>query len=348
MKSWWASVVVGALVAASIVLAAPPVAAADDSVMAICDGQPCADGWYTAPVTLTWDFSSAPTTTLGCDEIAPSSGDLIQTASCQATWPSETLTRTYTLQVETSDPTATASLARPPDVNGWYDHPVAVSFAGNSFSGISSCSPPITYSGPAAAGAMVSGSCTDNAGKTAYTSAAFDYDATPPTISGATPSRSPDYNGWYTRPVSFAFRGTDGPSGIDHCQTVTYAGPVSGSVTGGCWDRAGNYAEATVPVSYLQVVAKPGERVASVPLLLRWKSRSHASYYNLQIYSSGHKVLSTWPSRTSLLIRRSWRFHRRRFQLKPGRYHWYVWPGYGSRAADRYGRRMVSATFTVT
>jgi hypothetical protein len=179
----------------------------------------------------------------------------------------------------------------------------------------------------------------------------LSYDATPPTIEGATPSRAPDYNGWYTHAVSFKFRGDDSMpgSGVAGCQTVTYYGPASGSVTGGCWDKAGNYAAETIPVSYLEVLAKAAAaRVASAPLLLRWKAKPHASYYNVQVYRAGRKVLSTWPSGTSLFLSRSWRFDGRRFRLKPGRYHWYVWPGYGSRAADRYGRRIVSATFTVT
>jgi hypothetical protein len=34
--------------------------------------------------------------------------------------------------------------------------------------------------------------------------------------------------------------------------------------------------------------------------------------------------------------------------LKPGRYRWYVWPGYGSRAAIVYGRLIGMARFTVT
>ena len=86
-----------------------------------------------------------------------------------------------------------------------------------------------------------SGSCIDNAGKTVCTTFPFAYDATPPAVS-ALPSRSPDHNGWYNHPVTFAFGGTDATSGIAGCSTVTYSGPASGSatVTGSCSDRAGN------------------------------------------------------------------------------------------------------------
>ena len=84
-----------------------------------------------------------------------------------------------------------------------------------------------------------------------------------------------------------------------------------------------------------------------MPLLLHWRAVQGASYYNVQIYRAGKKVLSTWPAKTSLLVARSWRFARHRFRLKAGRYRWYVWPGYGSRSADRYGRMIIAGTFIV-
>ena len=38
----------------------------------------------------------------------------------------------------------------------------------------------------------------------------------------------------------------------------------------------------------------------------------------------------------------------RRYGLRPGVYHWYVWPGYGRLAANRYGGRLGGSTFVVT
>ena len=113
----------------------------------------------------------------------------------------------------------------------------------------------------------------DNAGKTVCTSIPFAYDATPPAVS-ALPSRSPDHNGWYNHPVTFAFGGTDATSGIAGCSTVTYSGPASGSatVTGSCSDRAGNVAQKMVPLRYdaagpsISVSADPADSSAS----LRW------------------------------------------------------------------------------
>jgi hypothetical protein len=67
-------------------------------------------------------------------------------------------------------------------------------------------------------------------------------DATPPTISGGSPDRGPDSNGWYNHPVSINFNGTDATSGIASCSGPAYGGPDTGgaSFSGSCTDNAGN------------------------------------------------------------------------------------------------------------
>jgi hypothetical protein len=52
------------------------------------------------------------------------------------------------------------------------------------------------------------------------------------------------------------------------------------------------------------------------------------------------------------MVRISWsaspdRFHRRDYRLKAGEYRWFVWPGFGSRAAQRYGRLLVHSSFVI-
>ncbi len=349
MRIKWKVVTLVALVAG---LAAAPAASADDSVTPMCNGQACVGGWYTSPVAVTWVVSQdpAPDQTNDCAGVEPTSHDLVTTTSCEAIWisSSDDIKRSYTLHVELSSPTITATLDRLPDSNGWYNHPVDVSFMGSAFSGIASCSPTNTYGGPAGANITINGSCTDNARKVATTSVTIKYDASPPTITGATPSRAPDSNGYYTHPVSFTFSGVDGVSGISSCDTVTYSGPSSGNVVGGCHDSAGNYATISVPVKYRAPTPVASVARAGSSLRLRWKGAARASYYNVQIYRGGKKVLSTWPSKTSLLLRQAWSYARHHYRLKPGRYRWYVWPGYGSRKAARYGRMIVSSTFKVT
>jgi hypothetical protein len=402
--------------------------------------QPCAPGlWYTTPVALTWQVSAdpAPNQTLGCTGLEPFPEDLLSSSSCEAIWTGiETIERTYTLHVELSDPTATAVLSRPPDFNGWYNHPVGISFQGTSFSGIASCTPTTNYAGPDRMNATVTGTCMDNAGKEAEEArVSFPYDATPPTITGVIPSRPPDYNGWYNHPVSFTFYGADATSGIESCTTPTYAGPdnENAEVVGSCRDRAGNVADFAVPLRYqatppslsadadpgdgsvvlhwqasenIQIVRSPGlngaqtsvlyqggsgsyndigvrngvhyeytltaqdqagnTTVRSVfatpgprllapaadahvtgPPLLQWTAVPGASYYNVQLYRRGGKVLSVWPTQPSLQLKPAWHFAGRHYRLKPGLYRWYVWPGLGRRAAARYGRLIGTGTFFV-
>jgi hypothetical protein len=94
-------------------------------------------------------------------------------------------------------------------------------------------------------------------------------------------------------------------------------------------------------------VAPPrGERVREPPVL-RWKRVRRATYYNVQLYRRHRKILSRWPRRSSLRLQRQWRYKGTRRRLAPGRYRWYVWPGYGRRSAKRYGRLLGKSTFTV-
>jgi hypothetical protein len=113
-------------------------------------------------------------------------------------------------------------------------------------------------------------------------------------------------------------------------------------------DQAGNVSVRTIAV-------RPGPRLLSpsagarigAPPLLSWTPVKGASYYNVQLYR-GHKILSVWPKEASLKLRRHWSFAGRRFRLRPGRYRWFVWPGYGSRTRAHYGALIGSGTFTVT
>ena len=143
--------------------------------------QPCQAGWYTSSVVLSWAWT--PGGSGSCPENSYNSDD-VQTVSCTVSWQQSTLTATYTIQLETSSPAASAVPARPPDLNGWYNHPVGVAFQGSSFSGIASCTSG-TYSGPGSATASVAGTCTDNAGKTAGASFGLQYDAAPPPLAVA-------------------------------------------------------------------------------------------------------------------------------------------------------------------
>ncbi len=268
------------------------------------------------------------------------------------------------IHVEITSPTASGAPTRPPDSNGWYNHPVTIAFGGSSFSGIASCTT-ANYAGPDTLTATVAGSCTDNAGKTvAATSAPFAYDATRPalavghntgdhyaflnwTAASLAPVariqivRRPGLHG--KRP-SVVYRGKGNSftdrrvrNGVKYQYTLT------------AQDVAGNVAERTF-------TARPGLRLISpangsrlvAPPLLVWTPARHATFYNVQLWRGTREVLSIWPTRAAFQLTSTWRFAGRQYRLRPGTYRWYVWPGYRRHGASHFGRRIGTRTFVVT
>jgi hypothetical protein len=89
-----------------------------------------------------------------------------------------------------------------------------------------------------------------------------------------------------------------------------------------------------------------GARVTAPPLL-RWTPAPNATYYNLQLFRGGRKILTVWPSQSSYALKRSWTYRGQKFVLTPGHYRWYVWPGLGKRSQGRYGQLLGTRDFVV-
>lgn len=115
----------------------------------------------------------------------------------------------------------------------------------------------------------------------------------------------------------------------------------------------------------VEVVATPlapliaplnGANVVAPPLL-RWQPTRRATYYNVQVWliqtfgqakvARPVKVLSAWPSAARLKLSSRWQFAGNAYRLVPGRYRWYVFPGFGKRSAARYGAVLGQSSFTV-
>lgn len=109
---------------------------------------------------------------------------------------------------------------------------------------------------------------------------------------------------------------------------------------------AGVTRTVAVPAAPLLLSPANGARV-SAPPVLRWVPSERATYYNVQLWRGGRKILSRWPARARLPLQATWRYSGRSYRLSAGRYRWYVWPGYGPRAAARYGSLLGQATFVV-
>jgi hypothetical protein len=113
-------------------------------------------------------------------------------------------------------------------------------------------------------------------------------------------------------------------------------------------DKAGNQSSAVETKARPSAVFSPqyGAIVESPPLV-DWRSVRNATYYNMQLWRNGRKILSVWPLRSRYQLRSSWRFKGKSYSLTVGRYTVYVWPGFGSKAAARYGPLLGSTSFSV-
>ena len=234
-----------------------------------------ANGWYNHPLTVTFSGTDATSGIASCSPNAnyngPDTGGTTLNGSCTDR-AGNAAAASLPLRYDSAPPTATATAARAPDVNGWYNHPLSLIIAGaDALSGIADCSS-AGYSGPDGPSALATGACTDNAGNVLFASLPLKYDATAPATT-ATASRSPDANGWYNHALTVSFSGTDTTAGVAGCSSAAgYAGPdTSGAtVTGSCTDKAGNVGTASLPVKYDSTPPKAGAAASRGPDTNGW------------------------------------------------------------------------------
>jgi hypothetical protein len=118
-------------------------------------------------------------------------------------------------------------------------------------------------------------------------------------------------------------------------------------------DRAGNLASASFavtvsrsrPTRQAALYSPATGEVITAPPLLAWRRVPRATYYNIQLFRNGHKILSAWPSRPRLQLHHRWIHRGRRMNLTSGTYVWFVWPGFGDLARAQYGPRLGRSTF---
>jgi hypothetical protein len=109
-------------------------------------------------------------------------------------------------------------------------------------------------------------------------------------------------------------------------------------------NRSGGVSATATPHTIYLVKPADGARIKAPPTLV-WVPAAKATYYNVQLYRGGTKVLSAWPTPNQLRLTSSWKYRGRRYRLQPGTYRWYVWPGIGPRRAAKYGRLLGQSTF---
>jgi hypothetical protein len=115
------------------------------------------------------------------------------------------------------------------------------------------------------------------------------------------------------------------------------------------YDHAANASRrVTIDVKPSALLRSPADgAVVKGPPFLEWAAIPRAHYYNVQLYRGAHKVLSNWPVRPRLRLKRRWRYQSYPFRLRTGTYRWYVWPAFGSASKPAYGQLIGTAAFVV-
>lgn len=115
------------------------------------------------------------------------------------------------------------------------------------------------------------------------------------------------------------------------------------------YDKAGNASAAVdvvVTASALLLAPVDGAKLhAKKPQVFRWRAIPNATYYNIQLWRAGRKVLTSWPRRSTFRLPARWKSQGHPYRLTRGHYTWFVWPGFGPRANGRYGDLVGHALF---
>jgi hypothetical protein len=327
------------------------------SISYTIDGIVGNNGWYRGSaggnyVVVRWSVTGADSTdcTFAVRIDGPTTGTTRSCTASNAAGPVTATTRA--IMIDADPPIVAASPARSPDANGWYNHAVAIGWHGSdATSGIAGCSA-VTYAGPDAAGAAVAGGCSDNAGNTASIPFGLNFDATAPKLSdlAVDSGAGADLLRWRSSSpaddaiVSRAARGSGK-------QRVVFQGSatrfVDRSIRNGVeyrysvrtYDQAGNASNGVTVLALPKVVTLHGPAyVARTPTrpILRWSRVRGATYYHVQLFRRGKRILAAWPRVPQLALRATWAWGGKRYRLSPGRYRWFAWAGFGARSAARY------------
>jgi hypothetical protein len=333
------------------------------TVTPVIYGTQGANGWYVTSVTVNWLIQPLPyLESQGCDARTISTDTVNTDLTCTVWWSDGSTSSTVHIHRDATPPTVTATPARPPNPDNWYNSPLTVTFSGtDATSGVESCSQ-VTYAGPDNPNAAVTGMCRDRAGNVAPASFPLKYDATPPALGALRikPGNRKAHLRWKAPDDASSVVLVRAPGVKGAAESVVFRGT---GLSRGYTDRGlrpgRNYVyrltaadaaanQATQTIEFLARGAllwpAPGERVSRPPLLV-WEKVRGASYYNV-VLIRGRRIFSAWPVRARLRLPRAWTYRGRRYKLRAGTYSWFVWPGRGPLSAGRYGSMLGGSTFT--
>jgi len=353
----------GSFVGSSVTVrkdSAPP------GVSASASRGPDTNGWYTSPVNFSFTGDDGASGVASCTSgtySGPDGGDISVSGSCTDN-AGNTGSTSVKIKFDATPPTVTGPPARKPDANGWYNHPVDVAFTGaDAGSGVSECSPTVSYKGPDANPAKLVGQCRDAAGHlSAPTTVELRYDSTPPARPnlrwvrrGSTMSLS-----WTAAKDVVVAKVARAPGPKGKKPGLVYEGKarrfVDRKLSPGAkyWyevtlvDQAGNQSSKTVGLQPTTGIFSPTDgAVVGEPPVVAWAGVAKARFYNLQLWRGNLKVLTTWVKRPKLALPLRWKYQGVRRTLVDGSYRLYVWPAFGTTREPRYGKLVGQIGFVV-
>jgi hypothetical protein len=282
--------------------------------------------------------------------------------TCEVTDGGSTTGHGVTIRIDSQPPLVASAIPnRPPDYNGWWNHALSYTFSGSdATSKVAFCST-TTLTGP---GNQVTGSCTDHAGNVGTHTFTVPFDSTPParpqvdttagnggaTISWTTPPGVVRSEVERTAEAAKAAGGDVVYSGTgDSFKDSSLSNGDTYRYTVTTFDQANNSSSAAAsvtPDASIGLVPERGARLKRAPMLT-WPRLKGAAYYNVQLFRGKRKLLTRWPGHAHFQLTRSWTFNGEQMRLRPGKYRWYVWPGFGSRKAHKYGSLIGRSSFRI-
>jgi len=109
-------------------------------------------------------------------------------------------------------------------------------------------------------------------------------------------------------------------------------------------NRSAGVALTATPAQQLLRAPTDGAYVAAPPTF-SWTATASTTYYNIQLFRNGQKILTAWPNRPRFSLKRVWKYNGQTYTFAAGSYRWYVWPGLGPRDAGKYGQLLGSRSF---
>jgi hypothetical protein len=320
-----------------------------------------ANGWYNHAVLLSFRGTDRTSGVAACTSTVyggPDSASASVAGRCTDKAGNTSSPLGYRLKYDATGPeVGSVRPARAPDAFGWFTRPVRLDvFGADALSGLAEC-PSTVYGGPDGLAAQASVTCRDRAANTSTRAFALSYDDTAPRIARlvASPGDHRIDVRWRRAPDAVSVKVVRSPGRGSAAESVVYSGPGrkfrDRRVRNGkrytyrvrLADAAGHVTVRSVSAEAGPSLVSPRPRAtrkAHRPLTFRWTPVRHAGYYNLQIYRNGQKILSAWPGRPRYRLKRSWSYGGQRRHLSQGTYTWYVWPGYGTRSDQRFGRSL--------